>query len=77
MMRYRWVHCPCRGCPDRHEKCHASCEKYAEYKKQFNAEKERIFQEDSIDKVVKHMNVESARMSRKTPEPLKHGRKKR
>ena len=27
--------CPCRECPDRHEACHDSCEKYRDWKAPF------------------------------------------
>lgn len=27
------VRSPCQNCPDRHEACHDSCERYAEYKR--------------------------------------------
>ena len=30
----------CKDCPDRHEKCHMECEKYAAFRKELEATKE-------------------------------------
>ena len=32
---------PCFSCPDRHEKCHAKCEKYIAYRKEVDKANER------------------------------------
>ena len=33
---------PCKGCEDRYESCHASCDKYKEWRKALDAEKAKI-----------------------------------
>lgn len=34
------IEAPCKECPDRHPRCHGECEKYKEYKKQSEINKE-------------------------------------
>lgn len=75
-MNIRWVKTPCKDCKDRHEKCHASCEAYNEYLKEFKAEKTRIYMENRMDAVIKQINCDSAQKKTKIPEPLRHWRKK-
>ena len=36
---------PCRFCSDRDEKCHSTCERYLEYKRINDAERDRRFEE--------------------------------
>lgn len=48
---------PCKGCTDRHEACHSTCEKYKDWKQEFeilksNVAKGRSFQHE-IDFVKK------------------------
>lgn len=46
---------PCRDCKNRFVSCHSSCEQYKEWRKNFDAEKERIlkirYEERSLDKL--------------------------
>ena len=42
---------PCKGCTDRHEACHSTCEKYKDWKQEFevlkaNVTKGRSFQNE-------------------------------
>ena len=76
MTRLRWIQSPCKDCPDRHIKCHASCERFLEYRKKYQAERERIFKEDSLDKTIRKLNYKSAKKNEKVSPPLRHGRKR-
>jgi hypothetical protein len=40
---------PCKDCPDRHELCHAHCEKYIEYRKQLDEVREKRMMEAEIN----------------------------
>ena len=75
-MNLRWVSAPCKDCPERHEKCHATCEKYQEYKKRHYEEKGRLWKENSLDKAIRELNYKSANKVEKVSPPLKHGRKR-
>lgn len=43
--------CPCKDCKDRHQACHDHCEKYKEWKKELEANKEALkrIKEEQID----------------------------
>jgi len=52
---------PCYNCPDRHYKCHSSCEKYAEY----TALRERIREEQRQQSAInEHINGSMQRFSK-------------
>jgi len=60
---------PCHGCPDRHELCHAECEKYREFRMVMDrrcAEREIIWCVRSIrsDAVVRRMRDAMKRQKR-------------
>lgn len=76
-MNIKWVQSPCKDCPDRHMKCHGTCEKYLDYKERHWAEKKRMYEEDAIDKAIRGLNYDSAKKKEKVSLPLQHGRKKR
>ena len=40
--------CPCRGCGERQEACHSSCEAYAEWKAENDAVREARTQENLL-----------------------------
>ena len=75
-MNLRWVQSPCKGCEERHLKCHATCQKYLKYREEFMSERERIYNEDRIDKAVNGMNYKGATKKEKASLPLRHGRKR-
>ena len=75
MMGLRWIQSPCKGCNDRHLKCHADCERFLAYREKYQAERDRLFQEDNMDKIIKNLNYRSANKHEKVALPLKHGRK--
>lgn len=77
MLRLRWIQSPCKDCKDRHLKCHATCEKFLEYREKYQAERERLFKENALDKAIKQMNYDGAKSKEKLPEPLRHGRKRK
>lgn len=74
MRSAKWIQSPCKDCPDRHLKCHATCERFLEYRKKYQEERKRIFEEDSIEKAIRGLNYTSASKHEKTAPPLKHGR---
>lgn len=76
MIRLRWIQSPCKGCDDRHLKCHATCERFLEYRQKYQAERDRIYKEDSLDKTIRGLNYNSAKKNEKISPPLKHGRKR-
>ena len=47
----RTSNAPCRGCENRHAKCHAKCEEYGEWSKQRQAEKEKAYKAYKDDKI--------------------------
>ena len=70
---------PCKDCPDRHINCHSSCERYAEYKKKNNEQREKDYKERLVTMQLYEMEQERKRKSTfsKRPSSLKHGRKKK
>lgn len=76
-MNIRWIPSPCKECPDRHIKCHASCERYKDYQTRHYAEKDRMEQEQRLNNAIDNLNYGSAMKDRSNqPEPLKHDRKR-
>jgi len=78
-MSIRGVYAPCKDCPDRHIKCHASCERYADYKKRANEEREKDYKQRLVTMQLYEMEQERKRKSStaQRPSSLKHGRKKK
>ena len=78
-MSIRGVYAPCKDCPDRHIKCHASCERYVEYKKKNNEQREKDYKERLVTMQLYEMEQERKRKSStaQRPSSLKHGRKKK
>lgn len=40
---------PCKGCTERHRKCHSSCEKYIEYRKAVDEQSAALAREKKLD----------------------------
>ena len=78
-MSIRGVNPPCKDCPDRHIKCHASCERYLEYKKKNNEERQKDYKERLVTMQLYEMEQERKRKSStaQRPSSLKHGMKKK
>lgn len=74
-----WIQAPCKDCPDRHIKCHASCEKYKKYCDLNKAESEKAYKKRLVGMQIYEMEQERKRKSSsgKRPSPLMHGRKKK
>ena len=43
---------PCKDCPDRHVNCHATCSKYTEWRKEFDAAKRNIMKQVDSDRQI-------------------------
>lgn len=71
-----YIQSPCKDCSGRHLKCHATCEKYADYKARHRAESDRLYEENKIDKIIKELNYKGSKKTEKTSLPLRHGRKR-
>lgn len=78
-MSIRGVYAPCKDCPDRHINCHSSCEKYGEYQKKNNEQRDKDYKERLVTMQLYEMEQERKRKSTisKRPNSLKHGRKKK
>lgn len=58
------VDCPCKGCSDRAVGCHSSCDAYAQYTKELEEVRRKIFREHEHDKYfsqAKRRSMERAR----------------
>ena len=64
------VQAPCKNCSDRHIKCHSSCEKWLEYREEFEAEKAIIIKEKS-----NYLNLLGAEIERKSKEQQRKRKK--
>lgn len=54
---------PCKDCTDRYIACHDFCEKYIEWRQEFDATKERIFKQRMNEKMLdERRNKSIARM---------------
>ena len=52
MARYE----PCRKCRDRHDNCHSLCERYAEYRKPFDAAAEKRIRDADAECAMNYIN---------------------
>lgn len=76
-MRLNYIQSPCKDCKKRHLKCHSTCEAYLDFRKRFQAERERLYLEDKTDKIIKQLNYDSTKKREPVSPPLKHGRGKK
>ena len=74
-MNIRWVQSPCKDCPERQIKCHASCERFKEYQEKHNAERKRMYEEDCLRNQVNNLNYGSFRKKENNKGAMKHGYK--
>ena len=78
-MKFRGIDSPCKGCEKRHVLCHSTCEDFAKYKEEHESALRAWRAGKTIDGVINQLNYESSKKARSqdTPEPLKHGRKRK
>lgn len=55
--------CPCKGCIERYECCHSTCEKYLKWKKSEDERKEKLTQEKNLSTSLNDLHKHS-RMTR-------------
>ena len=58
--------CPCRGCPDRTITCHGVCERYQDWKKNYDDERRWIREQMPIpsERMLKKKDIEIKRKAR-------------
>ena len=72
------LQCPCKDCPDRHIKCHASCERYGQYCKLNNEKRDKDYKDRLIGMQLYEMHLErNKNLVSNQPLSIKHGRKKK
>lgn len=61
-MQQAWFNVsPCKGCSDRHRKCHATCEKYFEYRKGLDEIAKRAQEEAATRSYIKMAVIKTKR----------------
>lgn len=51
------VQSPCKNCPERHVACHSSCEKYINYRKTLESDKDKIKQVKDYENGIRSFKI--------------------
>lgn len=66
---------PCYGCDNRHEACHGSCEKYAEYRKEHDAKREAAREARRLEGIYETYRIKTIKKIKKRNEKYAEGKR--